>query len=648
MSAIKYRPEIDGLRAVAILPVLLFHYDENLLPGGYLGVDVFFVISGFLITSIILKETDQGDFKFSNFWLRRVRRILPALTVMVMATLVIGIQILYAADRNSLGNHGLASLLSFANISHWLMAGNYWGPSAESSPFLHAWSLSVEEQFYLFFPVLMYLVIKYVKSHVILIFSLLSLASFVLFVLCSKIYSSATFYLLPTRAWELGVGALLAIYSNQHQYTKIINQHSYLSVCGLLAIFISYFLLSGRDGISPLIFIPVIGSALIIACTGHTGGIVNKLLSNKFAVYVGKISYSLYLWHWPILVYYEQLYISWNYELNPFFLFLLIFIVSALSYQFIELPTRRNKRFTPYILLTLCAVTGFSFYLMKGEFTEDTSAYSEVYWHGELYNVNPNKDWPESVRKRMTGITVPREEENREDQFTQGINKSYGSGKPEILVLGNSHALMWAKVLDEAAETLNASISFYTADGTPTFFNIPPEKSKTPEIFFTAEEKYKFDLARYNAIQIRKPEVVVIADPWYTQRIEDTEALIQFIEKLDLKVLLIEQPPVLYFGDKNAPQYLSYLGVVPGPPQQFIRYIESDLFTQGNKLVKELVKRYPSCISVPIADLFIDDDQVLVLENDRVLYIDDDHLSYHGALKAKDRITKSLQDLLSL
>ena len=211
MSSIKYRPEIDGLRAIAVIPVILFHFSNDLLPGGYIGVDVFFVISGFLVTSIILDEYERDVFVFSNFWLRRVRRILPALMAMVLATLVAGTLIDYGANINNLGTQGLASLLSFSNISHWLIAGNYWGSAAENSALLHTWSLSVEEQFYLFFPLLLFVVLKYFHKWVALIFFVLSLSSVLLFFFGTQTHPSATFYLLPTRAWELGVGAMLAI-----------------------------------------------------------------------------------------------------------------------------------------------------------------------------------------------------------------------------------------------------------------------------------------------------------------------------------------------------------------------------------------------------------------------------------------------------
>ncbi|MES0328581.1 MAG: acyltransferase, partial [Gammaproteobacteria bacterium] len=243
MSSITYRPEIDGLRAVAVIPVILFHIDTAWLPGGYTGVDVFFVISGFLITSIILDEYKRGIFSFTNFWLRRVRRILPVLIAMVLTTLVVGEIVLYGPDMNDLGNQGVASLLSFANISHWLITGNYWGHTAESSALLHTWSLSVEEQFYLFFPVMLVITLKYFHKWVTLTLLVLSSLSVLLFFYGAQYHPSATFYLLPTRAWELGVGALVAIaYSKK---TLIINKKPELAVIGLSAIILSYFLVSG-------------------------------------------------------------------------------------------------------------------------------------------------------------------------------------------------------------------------------------------------------------------------------------------------------------------------------------------------------------------------------------------------------------------
>lgn len=212
MSSIKYRPEIDGLRALAVIPVIIFHLNNDLLSGGFVGVDIFFVISGYLITSIILNEYEQGIFSFTNFWLRRIMRILPVLITVVLISLMAGIIVLYSPDINNLGNQSLAALLSYSNISHWLLAGDYWGFEAENSPLLHTWSLSVEEQFYLFFPLLLILTLKYLYKWTIFIFFILSCFSLLLFLIGTQVSPSATFYLLPTRAWELGMGALVAIF----------------------------------------------------------------------------------------------------------------------------------------------------------------------------------------------------------------------------------------------------------------------------------------------------------------------------------------------------------------------------------------------------------------------------------------------------
>jgi peptidoglycan/LPS O-acetylase OafA/YrhL len=152
MKSIQYRPEIDGLRALAVLPVILFHLGVAWLPGGFVGVDVFFVISGFLITRIIVKEHQQGHFTFISFWSRRARRILPVLLTVTFVTLIANFLFGYRNANSSLGLQAISALFSFSNVFMWRMASDYWGPQAETLPFLHCWSLSVEEQFYLIFP----------------------------------------------------------------------------------------------------------------------------------------------------------------------------------------------------------------------------------------------------------------------------------------------------------------------------------------------------------------------------------------------------------------------------------------------------------------------------------------------------------------
>lgn len=647
LNSIKYRPEIDGLRAVAVIPVILFHLNNELLPGGFIGVDVFFVISGFLITSIILGEYERGVFSFSNFWSRRVMRILPVLIAMVLTTLLAGTVILYDPEINNLGSQGIAALLSFANISHWLLAGDYWGFAAETSPLLHTWSLSVEEQFYLFFPLLLILTLKYFHKWIGLIFIVFSLLSLLVFLVGTQLFPAATFYLLPTRAWELGIGALLAIFFFK-KHSHFNKNYSTLAVIGFLAIILSYFFISGEGGISPFLIIPVFGAALIIAFAKDTNSIVNKVLSTEPIVYIGKISYSLYLWHWPILVFSRQLSLKQNIEINSIYVLIVIFIISILSYHFIETPTRKNRKMIPYILVGLLITITFSYFLKVSELS-DTSLYSKTEWAGNRYKfipITPMNGQPKSMSNRMRGLNILEDDSINANAYTHGgIKKLYATKTPEIMVLGDSHALMWSSVLDESAKELNTSISFYAAAGTTTFFNIPTTKKTKGTLYLSAEEQYIFDNSRLKFLKEWKPKIVVISTRWSGKDMKMVTDLIEYIGSIGSEILLIEQPPELFFGDKNAPLYLSYLGLIPSENlKQYIHNGNELNYKKGLKLVQELSEKYDYCQTIPTADIFLNNDKTWVIDSYDVLYVDDDHLSSAGALKAKNRIVSALRE----
>ncbi|MEM8671745.1 MAG: acyltransferase [Planctomycetota bacterium] len=211
MAGIEYRPEIDGLRAFAVIPVILFHFGADWIPGGFVGVDVFFVISGFLITSILKRDLENGTFSIRDFWARRIRRILPAMIFVTACTLAVSHAFVFRPEQLKIGEQALASVLSLANVYFWRHTGDYWGTEAEQSPFLHAWSLSVEEQFYLFFPCILWLIYRY-RPRWLQGFVLAGIVgSLALFLWGVEAHPTATFYLLPTRIWELGAGSLLGL-----------------------------------------------------------------------------------------------------------------------------------------------------------------------------------------------------------------------------------------------------------------------------------------------------------------------------------------------------------------------------------------------------------------------------------------------------
>jgi peptidoglycan/LPS O-acetylase OafA/YrhL len=201
MIEFKYRPDIDGLRAVAVSMVLLFHAGLG-FPGGYVGVDVFFVISGFLITGLILKEQKAGTFTLANFWMRRIRRIIPAATVMVATVLIAGFFLLLPTDYVELGQSSIAQQLMLSNVYFWRSTG-YFSGFAELKPLLHTWSLAVEEQFYIGYPFLIIILSRFRRRNIALFIALLTAVSFATSQYGVEHYPNATYYLLPTRAWEL-------------------------------------------------------------------------------------------------------------------------------------------------------------------------------------------------------------------------------------------------------------------------------------------------------------------------------------------------------------------------------------------------------------------------------------------------------------
>jgi peptidoglycan/LPS O-acetylase OafA/YrhL len=640
MRLISYRPDIDGLRTLAVIPVILFHMGLVGLPGGFAGVDVFFVISGFLITSIIIKGCQQGTFSLKIFWIKRFRRIMPVLAVVVFATICLGYMILYGPETKDLGKQGIASLLSVANFHFWRGAGSYWGIQAENSALLHTWSLSVEEQFYLFFPLLVVFLFTRWNKLLLPIILILSVGSFVVFAIGVFVSPVATFYLLPTRIWELGAGALLAMYLGHHNSTANINPR--WAVLGLLAIVLFYFLSPVSSSVSLWLAFPVLGALLIIA-SGHVdNGPVHVVLTWAPVVFIGKISYSLYLWHWPAIVLLKQYNFNQNTQYSTFLLLPFILILSVMSYYLIEKPARSIQ--TPKLFIATGFVVSLSLSVALYNFPkeQDISMFADNVWYGELYNSSTLmcQDWDEETNIVMSGIVIP--ERNLQDAqryATGGCIKTYGGPRPDLMLIGDSHALMWAPILDELAKEMSVSISIYAADGTPAFFDIPVHESSQTG-FFTVDEKLIYDQKRIEYLEKWKPQLVVIAARW--SKIGDIDQAVNFVHKVNSvgsKVLLVDQPPELYFGDKNTAKFISHVGLEPVYGEsQYMKQLGSPKYALGQKKLKEIVSQCEACEILRVSDLYLNNDGLVqVLEGNEVLYTDDDHLSYRGALMSKDR-----------
>lgn len=343
--ALKYRADIDGLRAIAVLAVIFFHAGITGFSGGFVGVDIFFVISGFLITSIILKDIQAGNFSVARFYERRIRRIFPALFPVIAFTLIIGAFLLDAVAFKAFGKSITATTLFASNILFWRESG-YFDAASTTKPLLHTWSLAVEEQFYIFFPLLLIAIHRFLKSG---FFPLLLGAT--LLSLLASIYGvytapSAAFYLVPTRAWELLFGSLLALGVipglKSHVHRNLLS----ITGIGLIIYSVVFYtentLFPGANALAP-----VLGASLIIYSGIGGGAIINDLLSFKPVVYTGLISYSLYLWHWPLFAFAKYLLFRDLTPLEVAGIILFTVIISVLSYSFIEKPFRGNQPIIP-------------------------------------------------------------------------------------------------------------------------------------------------------------------------------------------------------------------------------------------------------------------------------------------------------------
>lgn len=332
-----YKPEIDGLRSVAVLSVLVFHLGSPYITGGFTGVDIFFVISGYLITDIINRGMQDNNFSIVNFYRRRALRILPPLIVVLLAVTILASFVFLPEEIKDYGKSVLWTALFSSNI-FFFKEIDYFNPEAKFNPLLHTWSLAVEEQFYIVVPILFYICYRFFRPHVKIIFVFSVLISFILSVLLVFISQKATFYLLPTRYWEMGLGSLIALYGlHQRFHGKAADA---VSVVGIVFLLASLFLLTENVPFpGPAAILPTVGACCIIMAGRN--GIAGRWLSRPTPVFIGKISYSLYLWHWPLIVFYRLLYAPEIAFLPGLLIAVMSMLLAFVSYHIVETPLRR-------------------------------------------------------------------------------------------------------------------------------------------------------------------------------------------------------------------------------------------------------------------------------------------------------------------
>ena len=653
LSALPYRPEIDGLRAVAILAVLIYHINPDWLPGGFVGVDIFFVISGFLITSIILRETTTGVFSFRRFYGRRIKRLFPAMALVLLAVLTYqGIFEPFNYDmarRTGIWVLGLAG-----NIYVWMATGDYFNP-AVANPLLHTWSLGVEEQFYLSFPLILFLISRKGPRPVLPILGILTTVSLIWCIHTTGTKPLDGFYLLPSRAWELLVGCMLAAtvseYKQVFQHTRFAGK---LTALGGALICTSYFTLnSGSDFPGWRALLPALGAALVLGFADVAPSMILTFLRSRVMVHIGKISYSLYLWHWPVILAVQGLgesplappwIPSW---VTPCGALALSFFLASGSYKYVESPLRL-WRWTPLVSVGVGAVLLLGMVVVKQnnlikryQFV-GASPFEAVTERGWIFEPGI-RVVPEKYRSLANQLADPA------DLMVNGVTKMYGSNVVDVMVFGDSHAVRLAPMIDDLLRARRLSGKFFCYSGQKPESLVPGQDSQRR---LTTDRMQKFKEEERRVVSSENLGAVLWVSRYDDRTYAEVSKSVGFVLEHTFCVF-VQQPPILNIGDGlSTVDQFSYYKLVHGlrPDNLNIREKKTDWCKRKAieaKLLAEFGNRR-NFIYVATEDVFLrPGGRVRWWDGiSKPYYIDDDHLSGFGAELLQAKLAEALEKAL--
>ncbi len=597
--------------------MILFHLDVPWLRGGFLGVDVFFVISGFLITSIIQSDLRQGTFSLRRFWSRRVRRIFPALLVVSACTLWAFMVLGFLPEQQAVGTQALAALSTTSNLYFWWTASDYWGGAAESAPFLHAWSLAVEEQFYLLFPIAVWLIHRARPAWVLPFIVAGGLLSLMAYWSCHETAPVATFYLAPFRAWELAAGCALAC--TPPRLLRRVEHRGALAAAGL-ALILGCFVAFEDLGAGPVL--ATCGTLAVLAA-GRSGPARTVLCASPL-VHIGRLSYSLYLWHWPLIVLAGELGFDWVGPSDKVALLVLMGLLAYASYRWVETPARRAER-GPSVILLAAVIPAAAAVLMASQLRiYDASAYEEV----EFISYSPHPAWAPATGPRVLGARMSNPGHGPDALDRGGIRVGPQWGPTRMVVIGDSHAEMWSDAIASIARSERIPTAFFSQAGEPWW---------TEGYDHSASEVFRW-LERY------RPEVIVVALAWRTIEPDGMRPILDLARSIGARVLLVEDPPWLRpCGNRSASQWMASQGIEPRDAERsYLNFDEEGPDGPGRALVRQLAGENDHVRLVRTFEAYASPEGFLILDGRTPVYLDDDHLSSHGAGLARPQLRTSV------
>ncbi|MGE4266207.1 MAG: acyltransferase family protein [Deferribacterales bacterium] len=646
----QYRKDVDGLRAVAVLPVILYHAGISAFSGGYVGVDIFFVISGYLITGIISAEMAEGTFTVSNFYVRRIKRIFPALYFMMLVTIILSGFLLLPEHFRNFGKSVAATVFFSSNFFFWKQSG-YFDSAAETKPLLHTWSLGVEEQFYIIFPLFLLWLYKK-RNNIKLAVAAVFIFSLTLSIFLTYRKPEMSFYLLPTRAWELMLGAMLSLGVFRRAESRALNDILSVTGTAMIALSVAWF-----DAATPFpgysALLPCVGAALLIYAGEKS--ILGRILSFRPLVFIGLLSYALYLWHWPFIAfrnYYSNI-TGDAFFMSNWFIIAVTFLFAAVSYYFVEHPIRRRKfpvssklfKSSAAVMLLFTAIgtviyktDGMPFRMPKSV-SVVTDAPGSTYRNTDCYYRDPMKAKIDNLCR-------------------MGDKK----GKPTFIVWGDSHALSLTDGMNKYAAEKGATGVFAGKSSCPPLRlvrilinDVPTNCRQFNDIIYkevAADNDIKnvFLVGRWE-VYSGKPSLGNDAgsemrlDDGITKDVIENNNLKVFEESLVRTVGSLERAGKNVYFVMDVPEVPYDVPSEMGKIEYFrhvfpalTSFVNSKLpyshYQERNEHVFQILKKVKQKTNVRVVnvqDILCIDGECRLTEGGRSLYADDDHLSVFGS-----------------
>ena len=626
MIKLNYRPEIDSLRAIAVLGVIIYHaklyiFGYQFFTGGYLGVDIFFVISGYLIFSLIYKElkiSNQLDFK--NFYERRARRILPALIFVIIISLIFAWKLILPTSFIDYAKSIIYSLVFTSNFYFFFSGQVYGAESGLLKPLLHTWSLSVEEQFYIIFPLITLLFFKYLNKYIFYLFFSISILSFVLSQYLSIYNPSLNFYLLTSRIWEILCGAMLVFLEDKKNknFSNLVS--NFFVFIGLVLIVLSFLLIESNNGPSLISIFTIIGTMIIIYFS-KPKTLMSFILSNKILVGIGLISYSLYLWHYPIFSFYRIYFLNKSIYYN-FIILLLIFFISFLTYYFIEKPFRDKKKIslkkiTRVLVFIFSLLLIFSLMVIKNNGYVERFPKLDKFSLDNLFYIN----------------------EKRLKNFEVGDPIFTNSDKNKILIIGNSLA-------QDLFDSLYLNKELF-----PNYeFSIIYDQIHCFKEIFKSKNLCDKKISYQALANLNKADTILINTHYYPQDIENLNSVIKNFKQKNKKVIITFQHPTFYhiFGKSLLDEFFLKNNRLPNEKELILLekkqfelmnvfndksdYDNKNYYKKNQKLKKIAIENKIKILNQTDYLCTLDNKKCLIMTDDQdKIFLRQDHITLSGA-----------------